>query len=575
MAVVACVLISHPFAEMGQNDDWSYIWSAKVLAQTGQVHYFGWTTPIIGWQLYLGALLIKLFGFRFSVVRCGVLLIAATTAYILQRVAVRAGVRGPNAVVMTLCILASPLYLPLAFSFMSDAGGLFSIVLCMYFCLRVLEAETPRSTLGWFAVAAITGVLSGTVRQIAWLGVLVMVPSAGFVVRRRLPVAPALAIYGLSVAGVFGILRWFSHQPYVQPEGLLDSRPDRVALANAVVGYAHGVLGFAFFLLPLLLAFVARPPALSRRRALGWAVAVLLPCVAAACALGRAARLNWLAPFTGNYVTDRGLVDINALAGRPPVTVTPGVRLVLTAVTLAAAGAFLLWRPWRAVPPAKSADRLRTGEMLSAFDLAMLLLPFSVVYVLLLAPRAMANNFYDRYLLPLLVVASMFLLRFFQERVGERLPAVCLACVGLYAAYGIAGLHDVYANERARLGTIAEMHARGLPDTAFYGGYEYDGWTQLTRGGYINSQRILRPHGAFHDPGAFLDGHPCGDPFSKLYPVIQPHFMLSFEPAGCDGASSFAPVMYRTWLPPFRAVVYVDVIQNPEDVPAGESSANR
>src|ERR1039458_8044318 len=34
--LLVCVLVSHPVAETGMGDDFAYIWSAKVLAETGQ-----------------------------------------------------------------------------------------------------------------------------------------------------------------------------------------------------------------------------------------------------------------------------------------------------------------------------------------------------------------------------------------------------------------------------------------------------------------------------------------------------------------------------------------------------------
>lgn len=61
-ALLLCVLICHPVAEGGVDDDWAYIWSARALAQTHHIHYQGWATTMLGWQLYIGALFIKIFG---------------------------------------------------------------------------------------------------------------------------------------------------------------------------------------------------------------------------------------------------------------------------------------------------------------------------------------------------------------------------------------------------------------------------------------------------------------------------------------------------------------------------------
>jgi hypothetical protein len=61
LAVLVCELVSRPYTTMGVCDDLSYILIARKVAETGKIFYNGPTTPFLGWQLYLGALFIKLF----------------------------------------------------------------------------------------------------------------------------------------------------------------------------------------------------------------------------------------------------------------------------------------------------------------------------------------------------------------------------------------------------------------------------------------------------------------------------------------------------------------------------------
>ena len=61
---------------MGICDDGPYIFVAKNLASTGHITYNGWSEAMLGWQLYLGAAFIKLFGFSFTAVRMSNLLVA-------------------------------------------------------------------------------------------------------------------------------------------------------------------------------------------------------------------------------------------------------------------------------------------------------------------------------------------------------------------------------------------------------------------------------------------------------------------------------------------------------------------
>jgi hypothetical protein len=142
---VFCAALTRPFAETGICDDWSYIKTVQLLAQSGHIVYNGWATAMLGWQLYLGALFVKLFGFSFTAVRLSTLVVATATAYLLQRTFVRAGIRQWNATLATMTFVLSPMFLALEFGFMSDISGVFCTVLCLYMCLRALEAGTPRA----------------------------------------------------------------------------------------------------------------------------------------------------------------------------------------------------------------------------------------------------------------------------------------------------------------------------------------------------------------------------------------------------------------------------------------------
>ena len=109
LAVLLCELVSRPFVNMGICDDGPYILIAQKLAATGHTFYNGNTTPFLGWQLYLGAAFIKLFGFSLTTVRMSTLLVAMALAFLLQRTLVRANISERNATIGTLALVLSPL----------------------------------------------------------------------------------------------------------------------------------------------------------------------------------------------------------------------------------------------------------------------------------------------------------------------------------------------------------------------------------------------------------------------------------------------------------------------------------
>lgn len=43
-----CYIVVRPHAEIGIVDDWSYVKTALILAQTGHIAYNGWATAMLG-----------------------------------------------------------------------------------------------------------------------------------------------------------------------------------------------------------------------------------------------------------------------------------------------------------------------------------------------------------------------------------------------------------------------------------------------------------------------------------------------------------------------------------------------
>src|ERR1700733_360906 len=89
--VVGSVIAAVPILEMGIDDDWSYVWVARGLAATGHFTYNGWIAAIIGIQAAWAALLIRWFGFSFTLVHLSTLPFAAGCAALLFHLGRRAG----------------------------------------------------------------------------------------------------------------------------------------------------------------------------------------------------------------------------------------------------------------------------------------------------------------------------------------------------------------------------------------------------------------------------------------------------------------------------------------------------
>jgi hypothetical protein len=227
-----------------------------------------------------------------------------------------------------------------------------------------------------------------------------------------------------------------------------------------------------------------------------------------------------------------------------------GLSLLVVAAALTLLEYFLT-KPWQR----------KDHHAVSLHQALWILGPFAISYVVFLLPRALYSFIYDRYLLGLLPLAIIILSLLYQQWVAERLPAITIAALSLFALYAIAGTHDWFALNRARAAAVAQIHASGVPTTSIQGGFDYDGWTQIEAVGYINDARIINPPHVYQpnlEPVRLPAG--CRLGFAPYTPAVQPKYFVVFSLMPCLQISRYQPVMYSTWLPPFRRTIFIQEV---------------
>lgn len=538
LILFGCVLLSKPWGEVGFNDDWSYIWSARVLAQTGHIAYNGWGAMMLGWQLYLGALFIKLFGFSFGASRASVLVVALLTSWLMQRVLVRCGCGEWNASIATLTVSLSPVYLPLAFSFMSDIPAFFCLLLCFYCCLRAIQSPGDRTALGWLCVAALFNDVSGTVRQTVWLGALIMVPCTAWLMRKRPGALLAgAALWLSSLIFVAGCLHLYHRQPYTFTE------PLRTGYPIPLMGDLHTLLTTMLCALPLLAAFPVKyrfKKESLRRLAL---FAGVLVVVLVRFALTKDPSI-WLAPFSVDAVSPMGIDVPYALLGHRPVVFPAAVSYVLTAFFLAAGLITLVV----AFGHNSSKPLQKSQFPVSDQALFLLLAPMTAIYLLLITTR---QTIFDRYGIPVLFVLVVLLLRVYERKIAAGLPTWSVITLVIISLFSVASLHDLWAATRARLEAAQRVLATGTPRSQLSAGVEYDGWTELELAGSIANPRLTG------GPLVVAPPHPCLSSYLGWMPRLHPDYVLSYEAIPCLPQSQFSAIAYKTWLAPRDRKIYI------------------
>lgn len=575
LLMACCILLAWPFVETGFIDDWSYIKMAQVFAETGRFVYNGWATAGLGWQVLWGSLFSRLFGFSFINVRLSILPIAMASVYLLHQILLRFGISRGNAIFGTLSLAFSPVFLPMSASYMTDVPGLFCTLLCLYLCQHAISAVTDRAALGWLSFATLTNLAGGTVRQTVWVGVLILVPSAVWLLRRRRVVLwGGTLLWLIGVASVFALMHWLNRQPYFLPEYFPVDRFTRArlkptALHEIGLGW-RALLCTLLLLFPILVAWL--PIALSAPKRMLIRAGIILSLFASIWLLNPPifhmlilSQLPWL-PGVIELMTLRAV----GIPGSAPNALADWQRVVVATLVLASALAFfahLFGARW-------SRQQLTTSRALSWQQIFSLLTPYTVGYIGALMVRGIDDIYFDRYFLVLQALGIIFLLRYYQDfarparppmhsmlSVGDFSAASWVALLA-FAFFAVAGTHDWFEVFRARLEAADQIRRAGVPRTAIQGGFEYDGWTQIEDGGYLNDPRIRLPANAFHDvPPSVVARPPCAVTwfYGFFTPKIIPRYFIVYSPLSCLDSTAYPAIPYRLWMPPFTGQIYVQI----------------
>ena len=534
-ACSGALVLTWPVVEMGINDDWSYSAIAWDFARTGRMVYHGWVSPIIGWQAVWGAAAVRAFGFSYTVTRLSVWPIALAVVALFHAVLRSFGLNRSHATLGTLTLGLSPLFLPLADTFMTDIPSLFVVLLCLHMCQRALAATSDRSATLWLSAAIVSNVALGTVRQLAWLGFLVIVPSCVYRLRRsRSLVITTSLVWIAGLASALSILRWFNHQPYTSSEKLLPSHIPASALHNLTTRFWEAILTTLLFCLPVLIAGLGRIRSMTTARRKVAAVFTLCLVLLAVFQPSRRVMLRKAPPWLGNTVGFHGILQGGGLIG--PAHEIPHAWRIGSLALLVLATVMFGYALWER-------GHLRLQERYGA--IAVLLLPYVAVYGVLLIPRAVEFVMYDRYMLEMIVVALVFLLRLHQDRLAASVPLISYVTLTIFAVLAVAGTHDLFSLDRARVMAFDNLQRQGIPVTAIDGGLELDGTTQIQAWGYVNDSRIMLPR----LKPARGSGLGCTIFFEAFAPAIHARYVLNVDDNPCASGDRIAAVAYRTWLP--------------------------
>jgi hypothetical protein len=397
--------------------------------------------------------------------------------------------------------------------------------------------------------------MAGTGRQTVWLGALVMVPSAAWLLRshKGIPKISA-ALWILSFAAVLHCIKWFEIQPYSVPEHLAGDQLN----AGMIVRLGRHFATFAFttllFSLPALSVYLLNLGRNWKKQFLP-----LLVILAAILCVGVGPGLKLCAPWMLGMVTPNGVDggDFDLL-GYSAIVLTRPVRVILTMFLAAVLYAFVRFVVIRVRSASLGAEE---GKLLPWHSLLWLVGPFTLAYLALMAPRAASYGvfgvtIFDRYTIPLIPVVSIIALRLYQERIRPSVPIPAILTLAVFSVYAVAAMHDYFATQRAVVEAASSLIDSGIPRTDIQASFEYDGWTELETTGHLNDPRILVPKGAYRETHRRVP-LACWFEFADHTPSVDPKYLLVSSSLPCLAPAGFPAVSIRAWLPPLHRQILI------------------
>ena len=532
VGLLVCILLANPFNEAGFDDDWSYARVAMKLAQTGKMYYNGWGSPILLFQSFWAVPWIKAFGFSFPVLQSAMIPVSMGFVLLVYATGRAIGLSPELSAFASLATGTSPLFLPLAASFMTDSPGCFFIMLCIYSTIRSDQAEESRGAARWLWVLALAGLIGGANRQIVWVAPIVLIPwlfwarraDAGFR-------AQVIAAYAVSAIAIFAIIHFLS-QPYAP---LQLSHEEFVSLLRHETGKAASLVVSL-----MLVSVLASLPAfcclasLTKRVNPVW----LLTCVIALTAGTFAIIIvtGLVAPYGNCILSWAGIVTEGQEWFRTkPASLRPWMRIGLSGLVNLCIFVSIYW----IVQNRRSLSAKPHGPVLSICAV------FSIGYMALILPGSLLGFAFDRYMAAIIPLVMLLVLQQF-ARYHRRIPALAWCCLLAFCWYGIATTHDYFAALRARV-TAAHALERtaGIGRDRVSAGFEYDGWTELERSEYVSVVQ-------YQD--LFADDHAKGFWFWfwNHTPNLRPDYVVLNRASKEQAQGGELKVDFRAWMPPFH-----------------------
>ena len=540
LVALAAVLCANPFGNFAFDDDFAYSNIALQWANTGAMHYNGWSAHGLLVQVPLGGLLIRAAGFSFDLLRWLTIGFYLLWAGLLYYFFLEYRIPRVFSAFAVLAVVLCPLTLPLAGSFMCDVYAfcaMFGSLLAGLIYLR--HKESLLRSAGWLSLSLAIGIAGGADRYNAWAAPLAVILTAlVYHWRRRRFQAVAIAQGLVAVACMWAIVHWLKARPNFQYHSV---HFGVFFTGTAIRDGIRCILTCFLFGVPLLVAVGGSLAQAARKWKM---VAAALGLTAVAVCL-----VVWInlhghmfgpAPWLGNMVTPYGILDQGEdLLGQKPVILPDHFRIFLSALALFPPILFAI-----ATMKHSAYERLRSLAADETARARLILLVPVVAMVLALAVQKLPV--FDRYLVPIL--PCLFVAVAAVRPLPPRPAAAGWLALFLFSAFAIGLTHDYSAARRASLHLLQQLEARGIDRYDVSAGLELNGADHLKKANYLRMCDANPPAGGDCALGLMNDWRVWE--FQSATFTIGDDYVLAYSDIPGYERFDALSAPYTTWIPP-------------------------
>lgn len=449
--LVACFfllqfLFINPTGEFALNDDWVMAHTVKDWAETGEFQLLPYAGPTFHIQALYATLVVKIFGFSFSLLRLSTLIITGTVIFLLYLFLERQTKKPLLAAMISVSFLYFPIFYNLSFTFMTDIPAL------LFLLLSIISYEKgfKEKSSGWMFIGSVIAALAFFIRQ---TNILLLFAAAivAFGKGRKKNKEEFAFVFGLPML-LFVLIYWLLHQYGLMPQAL-GSHIVEGNWGDWGTNLLSWVWQFSIIIglagLPFTCAWLySHKKACMKDR---WFLFSLLLFGLVSVFFNNI----WIDRFwhVGNIISAHGLGPLQVMSGKVLTVISPSIQVWLTVIG-AASVVVLAWM----------LKGVKVGH------LHKVLIFFWVGY---LAVVSSVTSF-DRYALPLIMITLFFVAKALSKtEYNKTIAIIGIACFGIMS---IVGTKHYLTWNQIRWEFGQKLLDQGVVATDIDAGYEWNGW---------------------------------------------------------------------------------------------------